>query len=130
MEVNFLAVLVAAVVAFLIGAVWYTALFGKAWQKETGVSMEPGKSAPVPKVLLATFVLEFLMAANLAMFIGQDQGWEFGLSAGLAVGIGWVALASGVEYLNEKRSFRLWLINAAHQAVAFGAMGVIIAVMQ
>ncbi len=32
-DINILAVIVAALVAFFVGGVWYTALFGKQWVK-------------------------------------------------------------------------------------------------
>ncbi|KKK96333.1 hypothetical protein LCGC14_2663790 [marine sediment metagenome] len=45
-------------------------------------------------------VLTVVMSINLAMFIGADQGFTFGLFAGAAAGIGWVAMI-GVMYLYE-----------------------------
>ena len=35
---NWLAVVVATVAFFVVGAIWYTALFGKIWQREVGLS--------------------------------------------------------------------------------------------
>ncbi|GAB4160087.1 MAG: hypothetical protein Fur003_3760 [Candidatus Dojkabacteria bacterium] len=69
------------------------------------------------------------MAFNLAAFIGKEADWSFGLMAGLAAGLGWVALAFGVNYMFEGKSFKLWLINAGYNTVVFALMGLIIGAM-
>ena len=44
-SINYLAVVVSAISAFVIGALWYAPfLFGKAWQAETGLSDEDLKA--------------------------------------------------------------------------------------
>ncbi|MBK7711916.1 MAG: DUF1761 domain-containing protein [Bacteroidales bacterium] len=45
-KVNILAILVAVVVNFFLGFIWYTPLFGKTWGKEMGYDpdMKPEKS--------------------------------------------------------------------------------------
>jgi hypothetical protein len=72
--------------------------------------------------LLGTLV----MALNLAAFIGAKATLAFGLFAGFATGLGWIAMALAVVYLFERRSLRLWLINAGYQVVAMSAMGAVI----
>lgn len=52
-----------------------------------------------------------MMAASLAAFIG-DGGVVFGVFAGAAAGLTFVAAAVGVTYLFERRSLRLFAINA------------------
>ncbi len=42
-SLNLWAVLVAGIATFMIGPVWYTVLFGKAWQKAQGYSEEKVK---------------------------------------------------------------------------------------
>lgn len=127
MDINFLAVGLAALSAFFLGFLWYTIIFQKPWQKEIG--MGEGSTAQPPslgKLLIGSLTLEIIMALNLAMFIGRDADWIFGLSAGLAAGLGWVALAFGVNYMFEGKSFKLWLINAGYNTLVFGVMGLII----
>ncbi|WKZ30534.1 MAG: DUF1761 domain-containing protein [Candidatus Dojkabacteria bacterium] len=131
MEINFIAVFLAALAAFFIGFVWYTIIFAKPWQKEIGMK-ESGKDsekaqAPNLAVFLGgSFVLDIIMALNLAAFIGKDTDWMFGLFAGLAAGLGWVSLAFGVNYMFEGKSFKHWLINAEYNTVVFAVMGLII----
>ncbi len=130
-EINYLAVLVSALAFFVIGSVWYSpVLFANAWMKELGFSEEKPSTANMVKTFGISFLLMLIMAFNLAAFIGNGMGWQFGLTAGALTGIGWVALAIGINYLFERKSFRIWLINAGYMAVSFSAMGAIIGAWQ
>ncbi len=131
MPINFLAVALAALSAFFLGFIWYTVLFAKAWQKLIGMtkSVSANQTPNLGKLLIGSFILEVIMAFNLAAFIGTDADWLFGLFAGLATGLGFVSLAFGVNYLFEGKSFKLWLINAGYNTVVFAVMGLIIGAM-
>ena len=131
MAINFLAVALAALSAFFLGFLWYTVIFAKPWRKEIGLKTE-GKDVKTPnlgRLLIGSLILEIIMAFNLAAFIGPGADWMFGLGAGLAAGLGWVALAFGVNYMFEGKSFKLWLINASYNTVVFAVMGLIIGAM-
>ncbi|HEX9615127.1 MAG TPA: DUF1761 domain-containing protein, partial [Bacteroidota bacterium] len=73
-----------------------------------------------------TFVLNLIASINLGMFLGPTTDLAFGISAGAAVGIGWVATSFGVVYLLEQRPRAHWFINASYMAVAFIVMGAIL----
>ena len=45
MEINWLAVVAAAMSSFVLGGVWYSALFAKAWQSAAGLSDAQVKSS-------------------------------------------------------------------------------------
>lgn len=125
---NYLAVLAATVSTFLLGGLWYSpALFGRAWLREMGF---PPDSAPnaggTARIMGASFGLELIMAINLAAFIGTKASLGFGVLAGAAAGFGWVGAALGVTYLFERKSLRLFLINAGYHGVAFTLMGAIL----
>jgi len=120
---NALAAIVAAIIAFLVGWLWYSPLlFVKAWQAETGVDDGGG----APRIFILAFLATLIAAFNLAAFIGRGKGLSFGLFAGFAAGLGWVAMALAIIYLFERRSLRLWLINAGYMTVAFTVMGAVI----
>jgi len=126
-KLNYLAIGAAAVSMFLVGGLWYSPLlFGKAWQKETGLSDEVLNARNPAKVFGPSFVLALLMAFNLAAFIGPDATPGFAVAAAFAAGFGWVALGMGVTYLFEARSLKLWLIDAGYHTVSFSLMGVIL----
>ena len=94
-----------------------------------GVEGSTANTPNLGKLLVGSLILEIVMAFNLAAFIGPDADWMFGLGAGLAVGFGWIALAFGVNYMFEGKSFKLWLINAGYNTVVFAVMGLIIGAM-
>ncbi len=125
--INWLAVFSATVIAFLIGSLWYSKkVFGQAWMLEIGLTDESLTQANMPMIFGGTFVLLFVAATALALFMGSGSDWLIGLQAGLLIGIGWIATAYGVTYFFEQRSFRLYLINTGYYIVLFAVMGVII----
>lgn len=130
MELNYLAILLAALSTFLIGGLWYSpALFGKAWMKENGFKEEDMKDANMVKIFGLAFVLALISAINLAMFMGPEKDVTMGAAYGFAAGFGWVATFVGTHYLFERKSFKLFLINAGYSVVALTVMGVIIVAM-
>ena len=126
-HLNWLAVFAAALSTFLIGGIWYSpALFGKAWMKENGFTEESMKSSNMAKIFGLSFVLGLIASINLAMFLGPDTNVGLGAFYGFLAGFGWVATFVGTHYLFERKSFKLFLINAGYSVVALTVMGVII----
>jgi hypothetical protein len=126
-HVNWLAVLVAALSTFLIGGLWYSpAVFGKAWMKENGFTEESMKGGNMVKIFGLAFVLGLVASVNLAMFLGEETDATMGAFYGFLAGFGWVATFVGTHYLFERKSFKLFLINAGYSVVALTVMGVII----
>ncbi len=126
-QFNIWAVLVAALSTFLIGGIWYSpAVFGKAWMKENGFTEESLKNGNMAKIFGLAFVLGLIAAVNLAMFLGKEVTVGLGAFYGFLAGFGWVATFVGTHYLFERKSFRLFLINAGYSVVALTVMGVII----
>ena len=124
-NINWLAVFVAALVAFPIGMIWYGPLFRKAWMAATGVTFEQGGQANPLKLYGTTFVLNLVIAISLAMFIGNGD-LHAGVFAGFMAGATFVATAIGVITLFEFKSFRYWAINAGYQVLFFTVAGAII----
>ena len=128
LNINWLAVPLAALASFVVGGLWYSLLFAKPWQREAGVTDGQLKQGSA-RVFVGSFLLAVVMAAALAAFIGEGSV-AFGTLAGLAAGVAWVAAALGVNYLFERRSLTLFAINASHNVVTFTAMGAIIGALQ
>lgn len=127
-QLNYLAVLVAALSTFLIGGLWYSpAVFGKAWMKENGFTEEGMKGGNMVKIFGVAFILGLISAVNLAMFMGPENDPAMGAMWGFLAGAGWVATFVGTHYLFERRSFKLFLINAGYSIVALTVMGIILA---
>lgn len=126
-DLNYLAILASAITSFMIGGLWYSpALFSKIWQRETHLSDDNIKSANMPRIFSLAFLASLVIAFCLAAFIGTDAGVGEGALYGFLAGIGWVAMAMGINDLFEQRSLKLYLINAGYHTVSFTAMGAIL----
>lgn len=126
-QLNIWAVLASALSTFLIGGLWYSpAVFGKAWMKENGFTEESMKNSNMAKIFGLAFFLSLIAAVNLAMFLGPETNVGLGAFYGFLAGFGWVATFVGTHYLFERKSFKLFLINAGYSVVSLTVMGVII----
>jgi hypothetical protein len=127
-SINYLAVLVAALITFVIGGIWYSpAVFGKAWMRENGFTEESLKNSNMVKIFGLSFLLAVIAALNLAFFIGPEDRPLTGALWGFLAGFGWVATFIGTHYLFERRSFLLYAINAGYAVVTLALMGLILA---
>ncbi len=125
MQVNWLAVIVAALSGFALGGLWYGPLFGRAWMAASGMTEERARAASMGRIYGSTLLLNIVAAVSLAMFIGAgDVG--FGVFAGFMTGLTFVSVGLGITYLFEQRPMRLWLINAGYQTLFFTVMGAIL----
>lgn len=125
-DVNYIAVALAALSAFLLGGLWYSpALFARQWMRLTGQSEETLKGGNMAVIFGGSFVLNLIAAWALATLLGR-MSWQAGALHGLAVGLCWVAASLGVNYLFERRPLGLWLINAGYFVLQFTIMGAII----
>jgi hypothetical protein len=69
-HVNYVAVLAAALSSFLIGGLWYSpVLFARAWMREAGLA-EDRLREKVGAVFAGAFAMSFVVALNLALFLG------------------------------------------------------------
>jgi hypothetical protein len=74
-HLNFLAIVIAVVANFVLGFIWYTPLFGKAWAKELGITLEAGQKPPAGALirgmifnLIGNFFLAFVFFHNIAVW--------------------------------------------------------------
>jgi hypothetical protein len=123
-QINYLAVVVAALSSFVIGFLWYAPfLFGNVWMREAGLTEEKVKQASMVKIFSLSFLLSLIICFNLAAFLGTESTFAWGLAAGGLAGIGWVSASLGILYLFERKSLKLFLINAGYQAVTYIVAG-------
>jgi len=127
-QINYLAVIAAAVSTFVIGGLWYSPLlFGKPWQRETGLSDQELATSSMPKIFGAALVLSLIAAFVFALFLGPRPSMPLGLGAGFSAGLCWVASSIGINYLFARRSLKLFLIDGGYHTVQFTLIGVVLA---
>ncbi|QGY43651.1 DUF1761 family protein [Maribellus comscasis] len=127
--VNFLAVLVSALSAFVIGWLWYGPLFGKQWMKLNGFTEEQlkeGGGMSMPLIMIINYVATVLAAFAIAIFIGAESNMSFGIFAGFIIAIFWIGTSRLNDVLYERKPFGLFLINVGYYLVIYVLMGAII----
>ena len=130
-NINWLAVLVAAIAFFLLGALWYSFLFRDAWIKASGVNVnDPNAKKGVGAMFLSSFVLIVITSVGVALFTARvgSGGWMTGLKVGLVAGICFCATSISNSYLYEKRPLALHLINGLYNVIGCVIAGIIIAI--
>lgn len=135
-QINYIAVLVAAILYFAIGALWYSpVLFSKPWMESIGMTQEDmqGTSpliyvAPLAFYLLAALVMAFLIKAlGITGILG-------GLLLGLLGSLGFMLPSVGSSSVFQAHRFaqpmKLFQITIGYHLVGFLVMGAILALWQ
>jgi hypothetical protein len=136
--INYLAVLVAGIVIFVLGGLWYSpALFAKRWIALQGRTEEQMRAqaaaANMPVMYLSAFICGFVTAWVMAMILGHI-GISMPLSAGHGAMVGfmcWLGFAAATSYgtaLFSGKPKQLWLIDSSYNLVSFVLAGIILAV--
>ena len=126
-------VLVAAVVGFAIGALWY-GLFARQWVPASGVPTDE-RGAPdganSPALYLASFVCILLVAGMMrhAFATAGIDAPAKGILGGLGVGAFFIAPWIMLNVLFARRPLVLALIDGGYAALACGAMGLVLTLM-
>ncbi len=127
-EINVVAVIAAALAAFVVGGLWYSPLLcGAAWMRANNFTEDQVRSFRKSRMFGWSIPLLLIMAMNLAIFLADDQtDWIWGMTAGALAGVGWVATALAVVALFENKTWTYIFINAGYNIVTFTLMGLII----
>lgn len=129
----YLELIIAAVAAFLLGAGWYTALFGKAWQAETGITDEQAKSGVAMTHGLA-FLMMVILAYSINFVIGfhdiAEQTFTHGAFHGMLAALLYALPAVAINYLYQRKSLKLFLIDGGYLVVFMSLMGGILAALK
>jgi len=156
MEINFLAIITAAVSALVVGFVWYNPkVFGNAWMKAAGMTEEKIKGGNMAKIFIMAFIFAFLLAMAMQMLtihqigaIGMvggnietalpsytafmaDYGTAFrtfkhGALHGTMSGVFIALPIIGTNALFERKGAKYILINSGYWIVTMAAMGAIV----
>ena len=122
---NWVAVALGTVVFFAVGAIWYSALFAKPWQREVGLSDEQLKGGrSIPLIMGTCLLLEFVVVLMLGHLFARIQpGDHAKMMMATGFGLAIMAPAIGINYLYQNRSLKLFLIDAGHFVVGMAVVG-------
>lgn len=136
LELNYLAILVAAIVSFVIGWAWFSpVLFMKQWIALSGVTpekVEVGGKQKMMQSMVIMFVLVLISAYVLAYFV-HALGVTTVLEAvrlAIWVWLGFMATIQLGPFLWEGKPFKLSLLQGGQTLVTTLAMAIILALWQ
>ena len=127
MQISYVWVVVAAVVMWLLGALWYGVIFKKSWHKMVFAEGEKPKNAIFAMVaslcanLLLSFVLAHIVKWSGAMLFTK------GFMLGVVCWLGFMAPPLFAQHIWEGRRANLFAINAAYWLLAMALGGAILA---
>ncbi|HNP79108.1 MAG: DUF1761 domain-containing protein [Cyclobacteriaceae bacterium] len=123
-QINYTAILVAVIANFILGFIWYTPLFGKAWAREVGLDVNV-KPQPMELVrgMVIMIVGNFLMAF---VFAHNNAAWSFVpgmadqskvvliMNASIFTWLGFYLPVDIGVVTWERRSWKLFAINTGY----------------
>ena len=137
-QVNYLAVIVAAIVIFLLGGLWYSpVLFAKRWIALQGRTEEQMRAdaarSNMPVMYLMAFITALIIAWAMAVLAnafpppaGGGGSVMRGVKLGLFCWFGFVLPTTFATSLFSMKPRQLWLIDAGYNLVSFVIAGAII----
>jgi hypothetical protein len=132
MKINYPAVLVATIVHFLVGGIWYGLLFSNkfveliAWGPEKLKEMENHNPA---KELVIAFLSALVLVYILAHFVQYTKARTAidGIQTAFWLWLGFIATTQLATVVFEERKLGLYLINVGYQFVACALAAMILA---
>ncbi|GAB4321776.1 MAG: hypothetical protein Kow0074_12820 [Candidatus Zixiibacteriota bacterium] len=128
-SLNYWAVLVAGLVYFVLGAIWYAApVFGNAWMKAIGKTKEQVDADFSAMKLVWAFVGSLVIAYGIARVLDWSNGATYadGIVTGALAAVCFVGSSSFINDRMEGRSSMLFWINFLYSLIGFMIMGAII----
>ena len=128
-DVNYIAVVVAAIVNMVIGTVYYLPqVAGKAWMNAIDKTAEDLRGANQPILYVLAAIFSLLLATVMAAAIGWANAHTLGEGAlvGLLFWIGLAMPIVGMTFMFEGRRFASHAITGGHYLIALVVMGAII----
>lgn len=128
-DLNWLAVIVAAVAWFAFSAIWYSVPpLSNAWIRAAKVT--PGDGQPLVKLLVPTFIgylVTTIVIALLAKAVGASELMD-GLTLGIVLGFGFGVIGALVVQIYEQKGGSYWLINGINAIIAYSIVAIIVTV--
>jgi hypothetical protein len=121
-QMNWLAVVVATLAYFMLGAIWYSkVLFGTKWATLVKLDTnDPNLKKGMGQMMAATFVIMLIVSIGLEFLIIKFNFVEdvmYGVKLGLLTGICFSAAAVSINYVYERKPTSLYLINNGYHVI-------------
>jgi hypothetical protein len=139
LPINLLAVLIAAIVSFILGFLFHGPLFGKFWMRLANIHPTGNEKMKdmIPQMLwniLVNVITAYVLAviylfSSTSPHLGGPGIWT-GIIISIWVWFGFLVTSSSINVIWMGQSAKLWLYEAACSLVVMVAMGAIIASMQ
>lgn len=130
-QINWLAVIVATIAYFMLGAIWYSkALFGNRWAALVKLDMnDPNLKKGMAQLMIGSFVFMFIACIGLAILVNRINPLMdimSGVKIGLLAGICFATTSVSITYLYEKKPTALHMITAGYHIVGLLIASIII----
>lgn len=132
-DINFLAVLLAAVAHQALGFLWYGVLFKETWLQAMGKSGEETEMNQGPNAAMAIGALwspASALGIALLLTLADEPSFGDGIAVGAVCGIAFATASTFTNGMYEQRKPILSTLFSAYQTVGFAIMGAIIGLMQ
>lgn len=128
--INYLAVFIAALASFAVGAVWYGILFGKTWPRLYDYGEE--KLQAMAKTQVRTFVIFFIAdvvtAFGVAILLNNLEVASVSTGVMLALTL-WLAAGvtnAATQKAAHRQSLSIWAMDAGHHLLSLLAISAIL----
>ena len=130
-NLNWLAVLVATLAYFMLGAVWYSkAVFGTKWAGLLKLDTNnPDLKKGMGKMMAGSFILMLISTVGQAVLISIinfDSQLIYGIKLGLLTGVFFASVAVSINYVYENKPTGLFLINNGYHVLGHVVAAVIL----
>lgn len=131
MSINYLALIIAAIIPMIVGFIWYGPLFGKQWMKLAGVTKKDmeAKKSEMPKTYGIMLVASLVMAYVLSQFV-TTGGAISGAMVGFWIWLGFVVTVKLTDVLFNGNPKQLFYIDISYRLVSLVLMGAVLGAMR
>lgn len=130
-NLGLVSIVAAALTGFLVGALWYGPLFGRAYRRASGLSEDDLRRRSMVKVFGLAFAFSLLSAVflgHLLAFFDTRPRATMMISTGIA--LGFVVPALGTLNLFEQGGPTRFFVHAGYWIVTYALMGLVFTLLR
>jgi hypothetical protein len=133
-QINWLAVLVAGFAMFMIGGIWYGAVFAKLWQRLHGFTDEQVKAmqkARPPQIFFSIMLVAYIIGALAMSFLVVNLDIRTAFSGAVLGAFLWLFATTAIgltDHITRTRPFAAYILDSVYQLIAFIAAGAVLGV--